>query len=155
VADRRKELDKLRKSAQSRAKDETEALERRGRELRQIRQQAAHANNCNNRVRYIIDDTGVYSSIDGKPITEPHQTLAEEFFWLFVDACDNPRSLLYDEETEAFYRPDPPYELVFSRERCNLACYWWALGDERAWPWGQFGPERLDPERARELEPWP
>ena len=157
---RRRDLDKIRKAAQAAARSVDEELERRAKELREIREQAEHANRCSPTYDEpppfdISEELGVFSARDGKPITDGRQILAEQFFWRFVEEGDNPRGLLFDPETGAFYLPDPPHELVFSRDRSNIACHFWAIGDEGAHPWGQFGPERLDPERAQELEPWP
>jgi hypothetical protein len=156
---RRRDLDKIRKAAQIKEHDLSEELERRAKELREIRKRAEHANHCSPTYDepppFDIVDDGVFSARDGKPITDGRQILAEQFYWKFVEDGDNPRGLLHDEGAGAFYLPGPPHELVFSRERCNLACFWWALGDEGAWPRGQFGPERLDPDHAKRLEPWP
>jgi hypothetical protein len=158
VVDRRRAevLHRLRKKAtMMRAREEAEEPERRGEELRKVREAAEHVNYCRDRIVFDIDEDGnVFSAHDGKPITTVHQTLADEWFFDFVADGHNPRGLLLDWETEAFYLPDPPYEMVFSRDRCNLACFFWAIGDDRAYPWNLFGPERLDPERAAELEPW-
>ncbi len=155
MSDRRKELERLRKSAKVQAHEEAEELERRGEELRMVREQAEHANDCRARPVFVIDESGdVFSARDGRPITDPHQTLADEWYFGFLEDDLNPRGLLHDPETQALYRPDPPYLMAFSRDRCPLAVFFWALGDERAYPWNDFGPERLDPQRAQELESW-
>ena len=83
---------------------------------------------------------GVRSSRDGKLITDWHRTLAEEWFWWFHEEGNNPRGLIYDEDTQAYYVPDPPHELALSRNRCYLPRYFWALGDERADPPTAYTP---------------
>jgi hypothetical protein len=151
VDKRQRELDRLRKSAYSRAHEEVVELERRGEELRLVRERAQHANHCRGREVFVIDDTGVYSSVDMKPITDSHQTLADELYHDFLSWGMNPRGFLHDPEKGAFYLPDPPHKLVFSRDRLKLACFFWAFGDDHARPWDLFGPECLDPQRAQEL----
>lgn len=91
----------------------------------------------------ITEDGEVRSSRDGKSITTFHQTLAEEWFWWFHEGSANPRGLIYDEATQGYYMPDPPHELAFSRERCYLPRFFWALGDERADPYCLRVPECL------------
>ena len=92
----------------------------------------------------ITEDGEVFCSRDGKPVTEWHQTLAEEWFWWFHEELqDNPRGLIYDEDTQAYYMPDPPHELAFSRDRCYLPRFFWAFGDERADPYCIRVPECL------------
>ena len=91
----------------------------------------------------ITEDGEVFSSWDGKPISTFHQTLAEEWFWWFHEGSANPRGLIYDEATQGYYMPDPPHELAFSRERCYLPRFFWALGDERADPYCLRVPECL------------
>jgi hypothetical protein len=93
---------------------------------------------------FTITEDGVFASRDGKPITDPHQTLAELWYWQFREEQNNPRGLIHDEETQAFYMPDAPHELAFSRDRCYLPRYMWALGDERADPYCIHTPERLE-----------
>jgi hypothetical protein len=84
----------------------------------------------------IAEDGRVFARRDGKEITDPHQTLAEIWFWEFRESGYNPRGLIYDEEREAYLMPDPPHELAFSRKQCHLARYFWgALGDDRANPY--------------------
>ena len=93
----------------------------------------------------ISEDGEVRSSRDGMPITTFHQTLAEEWFWWAYEQWqDNPpRGLIYDEATQGYYMPDPPHELAFSRDRCYLPRFFWALGDERADPYCIRAPECL------------
>jgi hypothetical protein len=95
---------------------------------------------------FAITESGdVRSSRDGKQITTFHQTLAEEWYWEFRDMGYNPRGLIHDEETQHYYMPDPPHELAFSRDRCYLPRYFWALGDDRADPYCISVQERLPP----------
>jgi hypothetical protein len=92
----------------------------------------------------ITEDGEVFCSRDGKPVTDFHQTLAERWFWEFHEEWHtNPRSFIYDEATQAYYMPDPPHELAFSRDRCYLPRFFWALGDERADPYCIHTAERL------------
>ncbi len=84
-----------------------------------VREQAEHTNHCNRSEipPFVIDEDGdVFSSRDGKPITESRQTLAEEWYWQEVEwgAPD----LVHDEEGQAFYTPDG--ELALSRDHANL-----------------------------------
>ena len=58
----------------------------------------------------------------------------------------NPRGLIHDEEMQGYYMPESPHELAFSRDRWYLNRYFWALGDDRAYPYYPSVPERL---RAR------
>ena len=75
-------------------------------------------------------------------MTEWHQTLAEEWYWDYVE-LGNPSELIHDEETEGFYMPDSG-ELAFSRDRCYLPRFFWALGDSRADPYCISVPERIE-----------
>ena len=105
------------------------------------------------------EDGRVYCSRDGKPVTSYHQTLAEPWYWEFVEearaAGGNPRGLIHDEDEEAFYMPEYPYELAFSRERLYLNRYFWALGGKGGNP-SLAGlnpaPPRLSPERAQQVQ---
>jgi hypothetical protein len=90
----------------------------------------------------IGEDGTVVSTRDGKPVTDFHQTLAEVFFWDYVE-MGNPGGLYYDEATEGFYMPDSG-ELAFSRDRCYLPRFFWAIGDAHAAPYGISVPERID-----------
>ena len=101
----------------------------------------------------ISEDGEVRSSRDGKPITTFHQTLAEEWFWWAYEQWqDNPpRGLIYDEATQGYYMPDPPHELAFSRDRCYLPRFFWALGDERADPYCIHTSERLGVPKLRDV----
>jgi hypothetical protein len=92
----------------------------------------------------ITEDGEVFCTWDGKPVTDSHQTLAKTWYWKFHDEGDNPRGLVHDEETQGFYMPEPPHELAFSRDRCYLPRYFWALGSERAQPYCISVLERLE-----------
>jgi hypothetical protein len=83
----------------------------------------------------ITENGEVFCTRDDKAITDSHQTLAEQWYWEFHDEGYNPRGLIHDEEVQAYYMPEPPYELAFSRERCHLTRYFWARGDDRAYPY--------------------
>jgi len=152
--DRRRALDSLKKAAQARAHEKAEELERLHENLRMVREQAEHTNRCRNRTVFVVNASGVYSARDGRPIVDPHQTLADEWYFDFMSDGLTPRGLLHDPKPQAFYPRAPPYLMAFSRDRCPLAVFFWALGDERAYPWNDFGPERLDPQRVQELESW-
>jgi hypothetical protein len=116
------------------------------------RERIAHdANRSNERRRsegrepiFEVDGGGeVFCAHDGKPVTEYHQTLAEEWYWQFREEGLNPRGLIHDEATHGYYMPDPPHELAFSRDRCYLPRFFWALGDGRPDPYRIRVPERL------------
>ena len=92
----------------------------------------------------ISKDGEVSCTRDGKPVTDFHQTLAELWYWEFREEGHNPRGLIHDEETEGYYMPEPPHELAFSRERCYLPRFFWALGDSRADPYCISVPERIE-----------
>jgi hypothetical protein len=53
---------------------------------------------------------------DGRPVTDPRQTLAEHFYWMEVE-WGHP-GLVHDEEAQAFYTPDGDFAL--SRDRVDL-----------------------------------
>ena len=89
----------------------------------------------------ITEDGRVVSARDGKLIEDFHATLAEEWYWEYVE-MGNPVGLIHDEVTEGFYMPNG--ELAFSRTRCYLPRFFWALGDERADPWCISVPERIE-----------
>jgi hypothetical protein len=123
------------------------------REHRERRERIAHdANRSNERRRseglepiFEVDEGGdVFCAYDGKPVTDFHQSLAEEWYWGFREWDSNPRGLIHDEATYAYYMPDPPHELAFSRERCYLPRFFWAFGDGQADPYCIWVQERLD-----------
>jgi hypothetical protein len=63
-----------------------------------------------------ITEGGEIFTRDGRPVTEYHQTLAEEFYWLTVEWGG--LGFIHDEEAEAFYTEEG--ELAVSRTRANL-----------------------------------
>jgi hypothetical protein len=75
---------------------------------------------------FTIEEDGlVYSTRDGKPITEYHQTLAE--VWYREECEQGWLNLIHDEEAEAFYTPDG--ELALSRDRADLRYMFDAIKD--------------------------
>jgi hypothetical protein len=103
---------------------EHERLER----LETVRRQAEHANFCQPRGAdpvFVIDEGGnVFSSRDGRPITDPRQTLATPWFWETLD--EGGEGLVYDEETETFYARTG--EFAISRDRVDLERF---MGEQR------------------------
>ena len=99
---------------------------------RLVREQAEHVNRCRDRdeplVFEITADGDVLCARDGRPVTDPRQTLAERFYWMEV-GWGGP-GLAHDEEEQAFYAPGG--ELAVSRERVNLRHL---LGKERERRW--------------------
>ncbi len=96
---------------------ETEA--EREERLRTVREQAEHANRClwSGTPAFVVDEEGnVFSSRDGKPITDSRQTLAEPWYWEEVEGGGE--GLVYDEEAQAFYARTG--ELAISRDRVDL-----------------------------------
>jgi hypothetical protein len=65
----------------------------------------------------LVEEGQIYTR-DGHPVTECHQTLAEEFYWMEVERGGP--GLVHDEEAEEFYTPEG--ELALSRTYCNLQC---------------------------------
>ncbi|MDP9481575.1 MAG: hypothetical protein M3R38_38920 [Actinomycetota bacterium] len=87
---------------------------------KKAREQAEHANHCHRGevLPFVIDEEGrVFSSRDGKPITDPRQTLAEEWYWEEVEVWGG-EGLVHDEEAQAFYARTG--ELAISRDMVNL-----------------------------------
>ncbi len=72
----------------------------------------------------ITDEGEVFSTRDGKPITEYRQTLAEVWYWNEVDRRE--LHLIHDEENQVFYTPEG--ELAISRERVDLRHVFDAIG---------------------------
>ncbi len=103
---------------------ETEA--ERAERLRTVREQAEHANHCHRGevLPFVVDEEGfAFSSRDGKPITEPRQTLAEEWYWQELEwhreaAGEGIEVFFHDEEAQAFYTPAG--DLAISRDRMDL-----------------------------------
>ena len=101
-----------------------------------VREQSEHANHClrGEVLPFVIDEEGnVFSSRDGKPITEPRQTLAEEWYWQEVEEGGG-EGLVHDEEAQAFYARTG--ELAVSRDRVDLRHL---MGDAR---WAHLGDLR-------------
>ena len=108
-------LERLENSASPPMETEAERGERR----KTVREQAEHANHCleGGVLPFVIDEGGdVFSSRDGKPITDPRQTLAEEWYWEEVEGGGE--GLVHDEEAQAFYARSG--ELAISRDEVNL-----------------------------------
>lgn len=96
---------------------ETEA--EREERLQTVRRQAEHANFCyrGEVLPFVIDEAGdVFASRDGKPISDPRQTLAEEWYWEEVEGGGE--GLVHDEDAETFYSRSG--ELAISRDMVNL-----------------------------------
>jgi len=120
-----------------------EEAEKRRESIRQAAQQSIEGKRREDEepVFEITDDGDVLCVYDGKLVVTYHQTLAEEWFWDYV-AWGNPGGLIYDEQSEGFYMPNG--ELAFSRDRCYLPRFFWAIGDTRANPYCISVPERID-----------
>jgi hypothetical protein len=147
----RREVEKLEEATRGRSQPEDEHEREKRRKM--VREGAERINDRRRRhsedpVFEITEDGDVFCVRDGKPVTDYHQTLAEEWYWEFREAGHNPRGLIHDEETEGYYMPASsaaPHELAFSRDRCYLPRYFWAIGGWRADPYCISVPERLDP----------
>jgi hypothetical protein len=64
----------------------------------------------------ITEDGGVLCARDGRPVTNFHQTLAEEWYWQELEW--GAPGLVHDEEAQAFYTQSG--ELALSRDRVDL-----------------------------------
>ena len=116
-------------NATSRGSSERE----RGERLKTVREQAEHANHCyqGETLPFLIDESGdVFSSRDGKPITEPRQTLAEEWYWEEVEVWGG-EGLAHDEEAQAFYARTG--EFAISRDEVSFPHF---MGEAR---WAHLG----------------
>jgi hypothetical protein len=93
-----------------------------------IREQAEHANRCQDRFEeplFEITEAGdVFCARDGRPVTDPHQTLAEKFYWMEVGFGGE--GLVHDAEAEAFYTLEGA--LALSRDFVHLERL---MGDQR------------------------
>ena len=80
----------------------------------------------------LTEDGSVVCAREGTPATEFYRTLAEGWYWDYVE-MGNPGGLIHDGETEGFYVPEGKAagEPAFSRTRCYLPRFFWALGDKR------------------------
>ncbi|MDP9454628.1 MAG: hypothetical protein M3Q60_02415 [Actinomycetota bacterium] len=104
--------------------------------LKTVREQAEHANRCHRGevLPFVVDEAGdVFSSRDGKPITDPRQTFAEEWYWEEVEVWDG-EGLVHDEEAQTFYARTG--ELAISRDMVDLRHL---MGDAR---WAHLGDLR-------------
>lgn len=110
----KRRLDRLEDARHPQPEDEREEKRRR------IREQAEHANHCRDRdeppVFEITAAGDVLCARDGRPVTDPRQTLAEQFYWMEVE-WGGP-GLVHDEDAQAFYTPSG--HLAVSRDRVNL-----------------------------------
>jgi hypothetical protein len=76
-----------------------------------------------------IEERGdVFCTHDGRPVTDPRQTLAEEFYQMEL-GWGGP-GLIHDKEAQAFYTPGG--QLALSREYVNLEHL---MGKEREEAW--------------------
>lgn len=101
---------------------------------KRVREQAEHANYCQRGevLPFVIDEEGnVFSSRDGKPITEPRQTLAEEWYWEEVEDEWGGEGLVHDEEAQVFYARSG--ELAISRDEVSFPHF---MGEQR---WAHLG----------------
>ena len=95
---------------------------------RRIREQAEHANYCRapELPNFEIAENGdVFCARDGRPVTDPCQILAKEFYWMEVGWGDS--GLVHDEEAQAFYSKSG--HLAVSRDRVDLR---YLMGPERS-----------------------
>jgi hypothetical protein len=73
-----------------------------------IREQAEHANRCQDWFEEplfeITDEGDVLCAHDGRPVTDPYQTLAEKFYSMEVGFGGE--GLVHDEETQEFFTPE-------------------------------------------------
>ncbi len=100
--------------------DAGETEQERAERLKTVRAQAEHTNHCNRSEipPFVIDEDGdVFSSRDGKPITDSRQTLAEEWYWEEVEVWGG-EGLVHDKEAQAFYARTG--ELAISRDMVDL-----------------------------------
>jgi hypothetical protein len=141
----RRRLDRLEDVRRTEPEGEQEREERRGRIREDAERSIRRSLGEGAEPLFKITDAGdVVCTRDGKPVTDTHQTLAEEWYWDYVE-MGNPGGLVHDEETEGFYMPEgrAAGELAFSRTRCYLPRFFWALGDKRADPYCMSAPERI------------
>jgi len=89
---------------------------------KEIRELAEHSNHCNEdrgeETFFEIDENcDVFCSRDSRPVTDSHQTLSEELYWMEVGWGPSP-NLVHDEEVQGFFTLSG--ELALSREYVNL-----------------------------------
>ncbi len=75
--------------------------EKRAPPRRRIRENAHYANRGRRPLFEIAEAGDVVSARDGRPVTDPHHTLAEKFYWMEVGFGGS--GLAHDEQGEAFY----------------------------------------------------
>ena len=99
---------------------------------KEIRQQAEHANRCQDRYEdplfEITEEGDVLCARDGRPVTHTQQTLAEKFYLMEL-GWGGP-GLVHDPEAEAFYTPEG--DLALSRDFVHLERL---MGEERMKAW--------------------
>jgi hypothetical protein len=99
---------------------------------RALREVADHANRCQDRFEEplfeITEEGDVLCAHDGRPVTDPHQTLAEKFYWMEV-GWGSP-GLVHDEEAQEFFTPEG--ELALTRDFVHLERL---MGDKRRKAW--------------------
>jgi hypothetical protein len=71
----------------------------------------------------LAENRTVFSTRDGKPITDYAQTLAEVWYWQEVD--EGELHLIHDEEAQAFYTPEG--NLAISREQVDFRHVFYAI----------------------------
>ena len=92
--------------------------------LKLAREGAEHMNQARRREgmepAFEITEGGVFCAYDRKPVTNFHQTLAEDWYHrqLELHDPDDEHGFTHDPEAEAFYRPDG--EIALSRDTCHL-----------------------------------
>lgn len=108
--------------------------------LRQIREQALHANRCLSQheppLFEVAADGAVTCAADGKPVTDAAQIFAERCWWTEMDR-GHP-GLRYDREGQALYTLAG--ELALSRTYVHLAHL---MGDQRMRDWEADDAQRL------------
>jgi hypothetical protein len=101
--------------------------EQEAKERRMIRESAIHSNRCGHGEEFgvsplfDVQEFGVYSNVDGKPITRYTQTLAELWYWQAVLVYGPLPYLIHDEEEQAFYTHHG--EVALSRDHVNLSLF--------------------------------
>jgi hypothetical protein len=114
--DMRRRLERLEGAGRPAPEDERQREE----ERKRIRDEAARINSSREREDkeplFEITEDGTVYALDGRLVDNWHQTGAELFYWQQVEW--GTRSLIHDEEAEAFCTPDG--ELAVSRDRFDL-----------------------------------
>ena len=97
-----------------------EVEERRQALRRDLRQDAEHTNYCRGEdeepIFEITESGDVLCAVDGRPVTDSRQILAERFYWMEVGFGGH--ELVHDEEAQAFYSQSG--HLAVSRDRVDL-----------------------------------